>query len=667
MRTELFTKEPDISKVRVTDNFWKQRMELVRTKVLPYEWDALNDRIEGAASSHAVANFKLAAKLTKEHRVGTIKAGSVRTEQGQAVSSGEENGFEGFVFQDSDIAKWLETVAYTLMWEKDAELEKTADDVIDLVCAAQQEDGYLDTFYIINGLDKRFTNLQDNHELYCLGHLLEAAVAYTDATGKDKLLKALIRYVDYVDGIFGPEPGKKKGYPGHEEIELALVKLFRITGNKKYLKLAKFFIDQRGAEPNYFVEECLARNDGKPYTDDLSYYQAHKPVRKQEVAVGHAVRAAYLYTGMADVARLTKDDSLLETCERLWEDVTKKQMYITGSIGSSPVGEAFTFDYDLPGDSIYGETCAAIGLAFFAKRMLMIQPKGEYGDVLEKLLYNGIISGISLDGTRFFYVNPLEVYPKKNHMDARFRHVKTERQKWFGCACCPPNIARITASLASFLSSYNDDSFYTHIPAGAQTEAMIAGNKVIVTVEGNYPWDGNITVKIDTERPFEFTYGIRIPSWCDSFTAELNGVKIEPAVSDGYLKIKRVFKAGDELKLSLPMEVKIMEADCRVRSCFGRVSIMRGPVVYCLEEIDNGPDLHRIRISENAEFTAKEERELNGVTALYCMGFKELPGEGELYRPVRSRRFETIKLKFIPYYAWANRGEGEMTVWINRY
>lgn len=663
---ELFSTEPDTSKVRVTDSFWKNRMEIVRTKVLPYEWEALNDRIEGASTSHAVENFKIAAELTKKGLVGKNDKGTTKTEGAQAVDTGE-GGFKGFVFQDSDIAKWLEAIAYTLTWHKDSDLEKTADEVIDLVCAAQQEDGYLDTFYIINGIDKKWTDLKNNHELYCFGHMLEAAVAYYQATGKDKLLNAMKKYADYIDSMFGPEAEKRHGYPGHEEAELALVKLYNVTKEEKYLNLAKFFIDERGKEPNYFSLECKERGEKIPTIEDLAYHQAHKPVREQEAAIGHAVRAVYLYTAMADVAKLTEDKGLMDACERLWKDVTRRQMYITGSIGSSHLGEAFTFDYDLPNDAVYGETCAAIGLAFFAKRMLGIAPKGEYGDVLEKVLYNGILSGISLDGTRFFYVNPLEVVPYKNHMDARFRHVKTERQKWFGCACCPPNIARITADLGSYISSSNDKAFYTHLPIGADSEATIAGVKVEVSVTGNYPWDGDIEVKINPETPVSFTYGIRIPSWCDSFTAEFNGEKLNASLNDGYLLVNREFKKGDVLKLSLSMETKIIEADSRVHADHGKIAVMRGPVVYCLEEADNGRDLYLLSLDADANFKVSNETELGGINALYTTGYREVKKEDDrLYRPAGAIEFEKTKLKFIPYYAWNNRGEGEMTVWVQR-
>lgn len=323
----------------------------------------------------------------------------------------------------------------------DPELEKTADAAIDIVCAAQQEDGYLDTYYILNGKDKIFTDLKDHHELYCLGHLIEGAVAYYQATGKDKLLKAAMGYADYTAECFGPEEGKCKGYPGHEIAEMALVRLYEATGDEKYLSLARFFVDERGSRPYYFDKEhpeCVGNSpDGLRY----AYNQAHVPVREQEEAVGHAVRAVYLYAGMTDIARITQDEPLYSACEKLWDNMVSRKMYITGGIGGTHLGEAFSFDYDLPNDTAYAETCAAIGLVFVARRMLEIRPVSGYADVMERALYNCVLSGMALDGRSFFYVNPLEVNPEACHKDERKAHVKPVRQKWFGCACCPPNLA----------------------------------------------------------------------------------------------------------------------------------------------------------------------------------------------------------------------------------
>ena len=331
-------------------------MERIRTVVIPYQWEALNDRVSGAAPSYCMRNFKLAAELT-------------RPELDYGVPCGIGHG--GCVFQDSDLAKWIEAASYSLTWHPDPALEQTLDDAIDIVCNAQQDDGYLDTYYIINGLDKRFTNLRDNHELYCFGHLLEGAVAYYEATGKRKFLDALIRYAECIDRLIGPEEGKLHGYPGHEIAEMALVRLYAITKDEKHIKLARYFIDWRGQKPLFFEEEA-GRNGKNLYWENsffkYQYCQAGKPVRDQHAAEGHAVRAVYLYSGMADIARLTGDAALMNACDDLWNNIVNRQMYITGSIGQSAYGESFTYDYDLPNDTVYAETCAAIGLVFFAKR-----------------------------------------------------------------------------------------------------------------------------------------------------------------------------------------------------------------------------------------------------------------------------------------------------------
>ena len=430
-----------LEQTRIEDPFWFRVRETVRREGIPYQWKALNDEIPGAEPSRCMRNFRIAAgKMQGEHA--------------------------GFIFQDSDIAKWIEGAAFSLRWYPDPELEKIVDGAIEEVVAAQQPDGYLDTYYIINGLDKRWTNLKDNHELYCAGHMIEAAVAYYQVTGKRVLLDAVIRLVDHIDSVLGAEEGKLPGYPGHPVIEMALMRLYQVTGNPKHLNLARYFVDQRGRSPLFFEEEDK-RNGNKFYWKDsyfrYQYYQAGKPVREQEDAEGHAVRAMYLYSGMADVARETGDSSLADSCRRLWRSVVSRRMYITGSIGSSEYGEAFTFDYDLPNDTVYGETCAAIGLVFFARRMLSLEPKAEYADVMERALYNGVISGMQLDGRRFFYVNPLEVLPEASLKDHGKHHVKVERQKWFGCACCPPNVIRLVSSLEDYIASVRGDALYLHL------------------------------------------------------------------------------------------------------------------------------------------------------------------------------------------------------------
>jgi DUF1680 family protein len=447
----------------INDQFWSAFMERVRATVIPYQWKALNDKVPGAEPSYCVRNFKLAAELTHPE----LDYGVPR-----------DSGFGGMVFQDSDLAKWIEAAAYSLAWHPDGELEQTLDETIDLICQAQQDDGYLNTYYIITGPEKRFTNLRDNHELYCLGHFIEAAAAYYETTGKRKLLDAMIRYVDCVDTHIGAEEGKLHGYPGHEIVEMALVRLYALTRDEKHLRLAQYFIDQRGQPPLYFAEEAGRNGNASAWQDSymkLQYYQAGKPVREQNAAEGHAVRAVYLYSGMADVARLTGDKELFAVCKTLCANITKKQMYITGAIGQSAYGEAFSYDYDLPNDTAYAETCAAIGLAFFARRMASIEPKAEYTDVLEKTLFNSIISGMALDGESFFYVNPLEALPQASLKDRRMRHITIERQKWFGCACCPPNLARIIASLGAYVHSAGTDTVYTHLYLGSEAGFSFAG------------------------------------------------------------------------------------------------------------------------------------------------------------------------------------------------
>lgn len=552
--------------VDIKDRFWKGYMELVRNRVIPYQWDALNDRIKGADPSHCMQNFRVAA----------------------GIEAGE---FQGMVFQDSDAYKWLEAAAYSLMWHKDDRLEALADGAIELIGSAQQEDGYLNTYYIINGLEKRFTNLMNNHELYCCGHMIEAAVAYYKATGKRKFLDIAIRFVDCVDKNLGLEEGKKPGYPGHEVIEMALVSLYGVTGDEKHLKLAKYFIDQRGQSPLYFEEERKKYGNRCDWLDSsfgYQYYQAGLPVRDQKAAEGHAVRAVYLYSGMADVAGATGDEALMKACEALWNNIVERQMYITGAIGSTSHGESFTFDYDLPNDTIYAETCAAIGLIFFARRMLEITGDSRYGDVMERALFNGVISGMSLDGQRFFYVNPLEVVPESSEKDYNKFHVKPERQKWFGCACCPPNVARLLSSIGGYAYEQNEKELFMNLFIGGGIDAVVGGRKNHISVETSYPWSGEVKITIDNEQDTDFTYALRIPGWCRNYTLKVNGKEEEYSVEKGYARFTRTWKAGDVLLLQMEMPVELIGANPRVREDVGKAAAMRGPLVYCLEEADNG-------------------------------------------------------------------------------
>lgn len=654
-----------LSEVSISDPFWKNYMELIRKNVIPYQWEALNDRIEGAAPSYCIHNFSVASGKT-------------------------EGTFGGCVFQDSDLYKWLEAASYSLMWYPDKDLEEKIDSVVNLMEDAQQDDGYLDTYYIINGLENRFTNLRDNHELYCLGHMLEAAVAYYQATGKEKLLTIASRYADCVANIFGSEPEKLHGYPGHEVAELALVKLYHVTGKETYLKLAEYFINERGQEPNYFSLEEAAhgREKGWGYTHGYSYYQADKPVREQTEAMGHAVRAVYLYSGMADVARETNDPSLITACETLWNDIVNRKMYITGAIGSSQHGEAFTFAYDLPNDTIYGETCAAIGLVFFARRMFELTHDSKYIDVMERAIYNGIISGMSLDGTSFFYVNPLEVDPVACKRDFHKSHVKPQRQKWFGCACCPPNVARLLSSIASYAYETDEDTLYINLFMGGDIHTTLNGHMASLSISTHYPWEETVSIRVTDSSANRYTMAIRIPGWCKEKTFSVNGCRyrintdntistadaqsliptLECHLEKGYLYLTKEWNTEDTLVLSLGMPVERIQANPNVREDIGKCAIMRGPLVYCLEEKDNGPNLHRIYLSSQPDFHVTYQPDLlGGVCTIETTGsFLTFPEweESHLYQTYQTPSLNEKKLTFIPYYAWANRGLGEMLVWV---
>lgn len=659
--------------IQVTDSFWEKKMELVRTEVIPYQWDALNDHVEGAAPSFCMRNFKMAAKMNEK-----------RADQGSTYQEPEytyrgfemlpedpthlEDQFYGFVFQDSDFYKWIEAVGYSLTQHPDPKLEKLADDAVEQVCAAQQEDGYLDTYYILNGKDKIFTNLRDHHELYCLGHLIEGAVAYYQATGKDKLLKAAEGYADYAADYFGAEEGKCKGYPGHEIVEMALVRLYEATGKEKYLNLACFFIDERGTRPYYFdqehPEELKKNPDGLRY----EYHQAHLPVREQKEAVGHAVRGVYLYSGMVDAARYTHDDKLMEACKTLWNSIVNEKMYITGGIGGTHIGEAFSYPYDLPNDTAYAETCAAIGLVFLARRMLETEVNSKYADVMERALYNCVLSGMSLDGKEFFYVNPLEVNPKACKEDQRIAHVKAVRQKWFGCACCPPNLARTISSVSSYAYTEKEDTLFVHLYIGGVIKKQVSNQEMTVTITSGFPWDGKIEIEMEGA-PASFTLALRIPDWCGGkYTLEQVDTQ-DITIKDGYLYITKTWESGDTLSLEFPMEVKIWQANSKVREDIGKVAATRGPIVYCLEEKDNGADLHLLTLDCKSK-PSSEKCKVAGeeVYSVILDGYRQTKEKEEcsLYHLAVKEEKIPVKLKFIPYYTWANRGENEMEVWVRQ-
>ena len=574
------SKPVPMKNVDMDDKFWKRYIELIRKETIPYQWNALNDRIAGVKPSHAIENFRIAA----------------------GISKGE---FHGYVFQDSDLYKWLETVAYSLATHPDKALERRADEAIELIRKAQQPDGYLNTYFTINGLDKRWTNERDKHELYCAGHLIEAAVAYYEATGKRKILDIACAFADHIDSVFGPEGGKKRGYPGHQEIELALMRLYRATGNERYLKLGKYFLDERGRQPFFFDMEAEERGEkgdkGHFGGGSDEYRQSHLPVREQKAAAGHAVRAVYMYTGMAYAAAETGDNTLADACKTLWNNVTERQMYITGGIGSQGYNEGFTCDYDLPNDTCYNETCASVGLVFWARGMQSLEMDGVYADIMEKALYNGVLSGVSLDGKKYFYVNPLEVWPESCHRRHDKSDVATTRQGWFSCACCPPNLARLIASLGGYIYSAAGNMLYTHLYVKNTGHVRLENCDVTISQEADYPWDGKVKLRISTPHDAEFTVALRIPGWCGNAEAAINGERIDTAgfVDKGYLKLTRRWENGSIVELNLPMPVRRVQSNPELRENAGKVAIMRGPLVYCLEEADNSERLADLVLAED--------------------------------------------------------------------
>lgn len=636
-----------LKEVIINDAFWNKYINLVPDVIIPYQWDILNDRVEGAEPSYCISNFRIAAK--------------------------EQYGeFRGAVFQDTDLAKWLEAVAYSLEWNPDEKLEKLADEVIDLIGKAQDETGYLNTYFTIKKPNLRWTNLKEGHELYTSGHMIEAAVAYYKATGKDKFLNIMLRNADLICDVFG-ENKNNKGYPGHQEIELALVKLYEVTGNKKYLDQAKAFIDRRGYQPNYFeIEE--QRPEYERIFSEFSgylplYSQSHLPVREQTTAEGHAVRAVYMYCAMADLAYYFNDSELLESCIRLWDNITTKRMYITGAIGSSAVLERFTTDYDLPNSSNYGETCASIGLALFGRRMMQITRDGKYMDVVEKALYNTVLSGIAMDGKSFFYVNPLEVWPDNCLPRTSMEHVKPVRQKWFGCACCPPNIARTLASLGEYIYAQAEDTLWVNLFVSGKARVKIGGRYINLVTKTRFPFDGNIKILLEENDGTEFNLAVRIPGYVDKYSITADGTDIgKEGYDKGYQYIR--INGQKEIEINFDLTPKFVHANPLVRADSGRVAITKGPLVYCLEEIDNGSNLSACFVDTRQPIT-EEYREdlLGGTTVLKVKGMKISQANwapDELYKDT-GVAWEHKEFTAIPYCYWCNRKPGEMLVWMKEY
>ena len=553
------------------------------------------------------------------------------------------------IYWDSDVAKWMEGAAYSLQKYPDPALEARVEEIIDCIEANQEPCGYFNSYYQTMEPENRFTD-RNNHELYCAGHLIEAAVAWYGATGRTRFLRCMCRYADYIEKVFLIERSAAFSCPGHEEIELALIKLWSCTGEERYLRLAEFFLDRRGR----------SRPDPAQPLNGSKEFQDHLPVREQREAVGHAVRAVYLYTAMADVASIRGDAELRAACEALWRSITARRMFITGGIGQTREGEAFTIDYDLRNDSAYAETCAAIGLAFFAARMNELEPRGEYGDVVERILYNGFLSSTNTRGDAFFYENPLELDLYNDQaVRAGVRRPDfpiSERVRVFSCSCCPPNIVRFTAELGDFL--YTTDEKTVYVNQYMDSRASFDG--VTVTQETNYPHDGRVLLR--AEGLGERALALRLPGWCGAYTLTVNGRPAEARADAGWLYLPGT--PDMEVELTLGMPLSLVSANPAVHEDGGRVSLTRGPLVYCLEGVDNGPALRDIAILPGAPSTLVWDAEL-GAYAVETQGTRSVfPGSAALYAPYTGKR-RAVPLRFIPYFAFANRGASDMLVWVD--
>lgn len=628
-------KQINISRYKPSDGFIKRYQKLIKDEVIPYQYEVLWDRAEGAEKSHVVQNFINAAKALKGEDVG--------------------DGFYGMVFQDSDAAKWLEAVGFSLALFPDKVLERKANELIDIIAAAQDEDGYLNTYFTIKDRDKRLKNLLEGHELYCAGHFMEAAVAYYNGTGNDKLLKVMLKNAEYFYNCFITQ--KHDGFPGHPEVELALLKMYRTTGNRHCLELAEHFINARGADTTFYKREADERSwtvwGNNP--EDLIYQQSYAPVREQSDAVGHAVRAVYLYTGMADLAAETDDKELLAACRRLWESIVNRRMYITGGIGSTAIGEAFTVDYNLPNDTAYAETCASCGLMFFASRMLENDPCGEYADVMERAFYNTVLAGMQLDGKRFFYVNPLEVVPGVSGVAATHWHDKPQRPGWFACACCPPNVSRTISSIGMYAYGSGSKANYCHLFAAGGVD-FEDGMKISCATE--FPYGFTVNYRISGRSG---TLAVRMPSWSLTYSATLNGKPAKYRTEKGYAYFD--VAEGDLLEIELDGTPRFVYATPAVSDLTGFAAVQRGALVYCFEGADNVGDVLPLSLDDNAAISVGDSvSALGGAVSLKLSGYRTERSE-ILYsfdKPVRREEILTA----VPYYTWGNRGENQMRVWL---
>jgi len=619
--------------VKLTDNFWLPRLDTNRIVSIPYNFQKCEE-------THRIDNFMVAGGL-------------------------KEGTFEGIRYNDSDVFKVMEGAAYSLSTHPDPELEAYMDELITAIAAAQEDDGYLFTARTIapdppvpNIGDKRWSFLQQSHELYNIGHMYEAAVAYYEATGKRNFLDVAIKSADLVVKVFGTGTGQLRGVPGHQEIEIGLVKLYRITGNEKYLNQAKYFLDDRGnAEAR---ELYVYGKDGS----NKNYTQDHMPVTQQFEAVGHAVRAGYMYSAMTDIAALTGDKAYLNAIGKLWENVAFKKLYITGGIGARHSGEAFGDDYELPNLSAYNETCAAIANMLWNQRMFLISGDAKYLDVLERTLYNGFLSGVSIHGDLFFYPNPLE--SDGSH----------ERKPWFDCSCCPTNVARFLPSLPGYIYAHTDDEVFVNLFIGNEGLIKMGFGDLKLITQTNYPWEGEVLIEVKPEKSSEFTIALRIPVWAtespmpgdlyrfkvslkEKPTISINGEDIDYQVKNGFAQINRTWRPGDLIELNLPMPVTKILTKPDVQGNIGRMAISRGPLVYCAEWVDNGGRARNLLIDPESEFAVEKANIVGGVNILRSMGYHTS------IDPTNKQLIKTEQeMILIPYYAWAHRGNGEMLVWL---
>lgn len=635
---------PQLNKISIKDKLWSRYTDMVAKVIVPYQWDILNDRVPDAEASHCLDNFRIAAgELDGEHK--------------------------GVVFIDTDVYKWLETVAYCIHNGSDTCFEEIADDVIALIGRAQQPDGYLNTYYTVVEPNARWSNLVEGHELYGAGYLIEAAIAYYQATGKNALLMIACRFADLICQLFGPNEGQIKGYPGHQEIELALVKLYHCTGEDKYLSCARFFIDERGKTPNYFDSEIKRRGGYNLFPEfdqyELKYSQAHMEPKKQRTAEGHAVRAVYMYCAMADLANEYHDEEMMEACRALWRSVTQRRMFITGGIGASSVFERFTTDYHLPNGYAYCETCASIGLALFGRRMALIEHDASYYDIVERALYNTVLAGISTEGDRYFYVNPLEVWPEACLSATALAHVKPVRQRWFNVACCPTNVARTLASLGQYIYAVNDRSVYINLFVSSEFESTVSNSHIAIDMDSKLMTTGEVAIRIRGEGG-SFSLAVRVPEYAQQPMFLIDGKSIQPYMQKGYAVID--VDLADEHMIQMRMDIrpKWVAADPRVREDVGKVALMKGPCVYCIEEIDNGANLASIYVSPEAAVSESAQVGLPGNLPVLTYEGRRLKqsmqNEDSLYGTA-TFEYEQAVLKAVPYCLWCNRQPGEMAVW----